>query len=97
MSWSVQAFGKPEAVKKALKGQFESAKSSTQSIPHEHATVALTEETVEANLNFLIEKSPNTPVRVHASGSASVAPADSSWPSSTQAKFDIESISGFLE
>lgn len=96
MSWSIHVKGKPAPVKRALVAQFEGAKSSTQSIPHEHAAVALTEEIVEGQLNFLIEHQPDSIVTVSASGYASVAPAGASWSSSTETKLQITHESGLL-
>ena len=59
MSWSVGAAGKPAAVKKAINEQFAKCLpglASNAALKHEHASAALAQESIESQLNFLIEK-----------------------------------------
>lgn len=69
MSWSVSATGTPAGVKVYLVKQFENARKSTESIPHEHASVGLVEKIVNDQLDFLADIS-NAIVTVNANGSA---------------------------
>lgn len=71
MSWSVMATGRPEAVKKAINEQFGSCLPQLAQDPHlkhEHASAALAQESIEAQLNFLIEQGAECGVKVHANG-----------------------------
>lgn len=96
MSWSVNAFGKPAAVKTALAKQFESAKLGTKSLPHEHAAVESIENIVNWELDFLAACTNKAGyayvVRVEAGGSAYKS-ADGSGYTQINCKVQPELIS----
>lgn len=96
MSWSVCAVGKPEAVKAAIKKQFAECLPQLarhEELKHEHASAALAEETIEAQLNFLIESETPVAVRVEACGSAYISGAYRG----TNHNVKVELINGFVE
>jgi hypothetical protein len=96
MSWSVCAVGKPAAVKAAIKEQFASCLpqlAKNEALKHEHASAALAEESIEAQLNFLIESETPIAVRVEAGGSAYVSGAYRG----TNHNLKVELIGGFVE
>jgi hypothetical protein len=95
MSWSVNSFGKPEAVKAALAKQFENAKASTAGIPEEQAGVVAIEQLANAQLEFAAANDVKV-VKVEASGSF-YRKYGASWPGGCQTKLNIEAFSGFLE
>jgi hypothetical protein len=97
MSWSVEAVGKPAAVKSALASQFEAAKKSTANISHEQEAVVEIESVVNGQLDFLAAHNGASAVTVKASGSASLAPPGASWPSTTQVALEVSPIHGFVE
>jgi hypothetical protein len=88
MSWSIQAVGKPEAVKAALAEQFKNAALSTVHIPHEQDSVIAIQAVVNEQLDFLMVNNPSSAVAVKANGSASVAPPGA---------MDVSPIAGFVE
>lgn len=69
MSWSVNATGKPAAVKAALVEQFANAQKNTAAIPEESRTVELVEQLVNTQLDYMMEI-PKQAVSVSAGGSA---------------------------
>lgn len=95
MSWSVNAVGRPAAVKAALATQFENAKKNTASVPHEQASVGLIAQLVSNELDFLTDV-PGMAVRVEASGHAykSGSPPTSA---STSVKVDLQPLYGWVE
>lgn len=94
MSWSVNAIGKPAAVKTLLQGQFASAKNSTKNIPAELSTVEATEAMVNAQLDFAVLNGVGA-VDVQASGSASMKGATYSGSISSSVSF--KSLYNFAE
>ena len=94
MSWSVNAFGKPAAVKASLAKQFQSAKLSTKSIPHENEAVIAIEKIVNAELDFLAARTNPGVVTVGGSGSAYMS---SDGSGSSQMTFSVMPNYGFLE
>lgn len=97
MSWSVQALGKPMAVKVALATQFTSALSSTLHMKAEHEAVQSIERAIDVQLDFLVEHNPDALVRISASGSASQAPKDATWKSTIGSGFSFEFMGNILE
>jgi hypothetical protein len=98
MSWSVGALGKPAAVKKALEGQFTSAKATTASIPEEQEGVIRIEQAVNAQLDFAIANEVGA-IKVEASGSFCKGSKSElrSYPGSCQTKLDVQSLYNFVE
>lgn len=98
MSWSVFAVGKAVAVKDALAKQFANAKNGAAHVPHEAASVALIEQVVNGQLDFLAEATHTTVVEVKAGGSA-WGTEDSSGKKgrSTATNMEVKVIPGFVE
>ena len=69
MSWSVVVVGKPAAVKAAATEQFNTLQQ-TLTVEHELRTVALAQQIVENELDFLATIEPTVAVRVDCHGSA---------------------------
>lgn len=91
MSWSVNAVGRPAAVKTALVQQFENAKKSTANVPHELASVGLIEQIVNDQLDFLADV-PNVAVNVAANGSA----YKSGQNGSSSVRVSVEPLHGWV-
>lgn len=70
MSWSVQAAGKPGAVKATLERQFAAAKAGLVNNPAELKACEAAEASVNATLSYLEEATVATGVSVMANGSA---------------------------
>lgn len=95
MSWSVHSVGKASAVKAALASQFDSAKQSTASVPHECESVASVESIVNGQLDFLVlAKTPHA-VRVTASGSAWWS--DTNGERGTSVSLQVEDLGAYVE
>jgi len=94
MSWSVSAVGKPAAVKASLAKQFESAKQSTKSVPHEQESVGSIESVVNGQLDFMAARKEPSAVQVSASGSAW---SDANGAGSTQVEMKVMPLHGFVE
>lgn len=103
MSWSVNAIGKPAAVKAALAASFEQAKKNCASVPHEADAVGIAEQLVNNQLDFLATiNNPPTAVKVEASGSAYFsdnAQADTTVKRSgaSNVKVEVQPVYGFIE
>lgn len=94
MSWSVAAIGKPEAVKRSLAAQFERAKESTASFPHECEVVGAVEKIVNSQLDF-VTGVPGLVIQVMATGNAYQSP-DTPQKSSA-VTLEVKPIYGFVE
>ena len=94
MSWSINAVGRPEAVRQELARQFESAKQSTRAILHENRSVAIVESLVNNELEALKTSDWVKVVRVTACGSAST---QEGRVLSSQISLTLEPIHGFVE
>jgi hypothetical protein len=97
MSWSVSAIGKPAAVKAAINQQFEQCLpqlAKNEALKHEHASAALAQESIEAQLNFLIDNQIPCAVRVEANGSAWFTPPSHGY---TNHNMKVELVAGFVE
>ena len=100
MSWSVNAVGKPVAVKASLAKQFASAKDATKYIPEEQASVVGIESAVNAQLDLMASAAVQNAVSVTANGSASVRKDGEAQPPTTvQASCTLEfkTLYGFVE
>ena len=96
MSWSVYAIGKPAAVKEYLKEQFAQLKPGLAKFPHEHAAAALSEEIIDGQLNYLIERGITVVVKVAANSHA--WHTDGPVPlGATQYAATFETVPGFVE
>ena len=93
MTWSVNAVGKPLAVKAALVAQFKQAYVGTAHMPHEQATVAAAEQMVNTELDFLAGCKG---VAVHVQGGGS-AYKDTQGNGSTSMTLKVEPLYGFVE
>jgi hypothetical protein len=95
MSWSVNAIGKPSAVKAHLETQFAAAKLGTEHIPQERDSVAAIEAAVNSQLDFLAEV-PGIAVHVQAGGSAWKG-VTAQLQGSATCNLKFETIYGFVE
>lgn len=95
MSWNIAGIGKPAALKAELNRQIELAKKGTVGLPHEHASVALIQEVIEGQLNFLEENAPGCAVQVAASGSA--YPKTENYPGGTATELSVKTLGVFVE
>lgn len=94
MSWSVNAVGRVDAVKRELGKQFEAAKNSTKFVNHENLSVAIAENLVNNELDALNGSEYGKAVRVEASGSATT---QNGRVLSSQVSVKVEPIYGFVE
>jgi hypothetical protein len=94
MSWSVTQSGKAGALKVALVTQFDIAKRGCAHMPHEQEMVALIEQLVIKQLDWL---DPSTVVTVTGNGSA--YQSNGSPPNNRGASFSLAftPIYGFVE
>ena len=105
MSWSVSAVGKPAAVKARLNEEFKRILeylATNHELKHEHASAALAQESIEAQLNFVIENELHAAVRVAAHGSAYLTTETREGKrvvtnGNTDTHLSVELIHGFLE
>ena len=95
MSWNIAGLGKPKALKVELNRQLELAKGGTINLPHEHASVALIQEIVEGQLDFLEENAPDCAIQVAASGSA--YPKTANYPGGTATELSVKTLGFFVE
>ena len=92
MSWSVSAIGKPAAVKKSLAGQFDQAKKQTARLPHESESVALIEQIVNGQLDYVADL-PGVVTQVAAQGSA----YKQGTQGNSEVALTVKQIYGFVE
>ena len=98
MSFSVEAIGRPAAVKAEIRRQFVPVKANLkESYPHEHATACLSEEIFENQLNFLSEHTGDKAVRVRVSGHAWRSDGTINSDADTSVPLTIETLPNFVD
>lgn len=102
MSWSINAIGKPAALKISLVKEFASRKESCKNVPHEVEAICIAEQLVNNQLDFMTSLAAPGVAKVDACGSAyvsdsSVTGEPANRTGYTSVKVDVQQISTFVE